>query len=54
MTERQVCSKEAPYNKALPGRWEHPESSETDEDSDYYIEYRCRVCGLVFRVEMPD
>lgn len=37
-----------------PGYWQHPDARETDYDGDYYIEYRCPNCGLVFRTVMPD
>lgn len=54
VTGRQVCTKEAPYRNCGHDHWHHPDARETDADSDYYIEYRCPNCGLVFRTEMPD
>jgi hypothetical protein len=55
---RYVCTREHPMPDNRPSgpgvRWSHPLSSETDADSDNYIEYRCKACGLVFRCEMPD
>ncbi len=45
-----------PLSAARMGRWQHPENAvhETDYDSDYYIEYKCDVCGYKWKSEMPD
>jgi hypothetical protein len=52
---RLICTKGTPFYQAGEhARWHHPDARETDADSDYYIEYRCPNCGIVFRTEMPD
>ena len=30
--ERQICTKENPWNKEQQGRWQHPDAIEIDED----------------------
>lgn len=51
------CTKENPMPKGLENisRWQHPEDMvhETDYDSDYYIEYKCDLCGYKWKSEMP-
>jgi len=53
---RQLCTKENPMPLSLvnEGQWSHPNATEQDMDSDYYIYYHCPNCGLDFKVEMPD
>ena len=58
--ERQVCTKEHPYHKGDPGRWNHPESDYVGEepgslsDGGSYDIYQCRICGLKYYVTLPD
>lgn len=35
-------------------QWVHLQAAETDHDSDYSIEYKCKACGHKWSVEMPD
>lgn len=61
MTEN-VCSKENPYVKDDPGRWNHPDAIEIEHDygkgggvaDGDYIRYECPHCGLRFSVELPN
>ena len=51
---REICTKQNPYEDGAAGQWQHPDAVETEYDGNYYIEYKCSNCKLVFRVEMPD
>ena len=54
---REICNKERPMPEKrdhMGQQWMHMDVEETDTDSDYWIEYKCLNCGIVFRTEMPD
>lgn len=51
---RFLCAPTHPMPKNASGRWSHTTVGETDHDSDYSIEYKCKDCGLAWREEMPD
>jgi hypothetical protein len=59
MSERKICTKESPYNpeKKVKGeRWQHPDAEFIDSVEDppyYYSVYKCPICGLKFKVELP-
>lgn len=48
---RQTCTKERPYTPG--GQWEHPEAKVIDSNCDCCEAYKCPVCGLEFKVELP-
>lgn len=53
----KYCTKENPMPSAARKQnefWRHNDAKETEADSEYYIEYKCPHCHLVFRQEMPD
>lgn len=58
--KRQICSEEHPCPKDGEGQWSHPESDYLhDEEGSLasggsYAVYRCRICGLVYYVALPD
>lgn len=60
MSDREVCTKEAPMPKGDGRRWQHPDAVDVGEEynglsggGDYDI-YKCPHCGLRFYVELPD
>lgn len=58
MSERSVCTADAPMPKGDKGRWLHPDAIEIENDygSAYgsYDRYECPHCTLRFWVELPD
>lgn len=61
-TDRNTCTKEAPYKPGMPGRWQHPDAVLVGEDfgkgggvaDGDYEDYRCPNCGKEFSVELPN
>lgn len=49
---RQTCTKERPYTEG--GQWEHPEAVAIEDVCDCCSRYQCPICGLVFKVELPE
>ena len=60
--ERQICTKENPWNKEQQGRWQHPDAIEIDEDygkgggvaDGDFVQYYCPNCNKKFWVELPN
>lgn len=59
--EIKVCTEEAPYSEEQDAgnfRWHHPNAYEVGEQEDGWpggdiVTYYCPVCGLRFKVELP-
>lgn len=52
-TERYVCTKAAPWDKAKGVRATHPDAEDVGECSDGCCDYyKCPNCGLRFTVEV--
>jgi hypothetical protein len=60
--ERHICTAEKPYQEGMPGRWEHPDAVEIDEDygkgggvaDGDFIKYQCPHCKKSFWEELPN
>ena len=58
----KICTMDAPMPTGDPGRWQHPEAIEIEEDygkgggvaDGDFIRYACPHCGHKFWVELPN
>ena len=51
-----VCTKETPYVKGttIADKYVHPSASWTDRGSDYWDEYLCPICGVIWQEEVAE
>lgn len=57
MSERQVCTADAPFTKGAEGRWCHPDANELDATYSMYGSYaiyQCPHCGHRWTEELAD
>ncbi len=54
MLNLTTCTKDKPWDHKAPPPIHHADAKTTDSNYDYFEEYKCPHCGLVFKVELGD
>ena len=52
--DRRECTVEDPYKKIEGVRWCHPQAEDVEGTCECCAAYKCPVCGLTFKEELPE